>query len=1435
MLRLLIPSACLFSIAVFGQNIITTVVGTDWVFPSASTPAVDAPLGAITGLTRDSDGNVYGADCDNHIIFKVAPAGTLTIVAGNGVAGFSPDGPAVGARLSCPSHLALNPAGELIFADIALIRKITRAGLLVTIAGDGTDLADDVPALRAGLRNIMGLTVDRTGNIYYTQIDTHFIRRIGTDGRVRTIAGGSAQGFGGDSGSASAALLAGPHGLAVGADGSVYVADRGNSRVRVIQPDGTIYTYAGNGRNLSTGDGGPADAASIFGPRALTFDSSGALLILSETNPSLRRVSADRIISTVTELTGFSNPTHITAAADGSILIADTGNARIRRIDPALAITGFAGNGNWRRTPDQSNPLAAWLAEPRSIAFSPAGLLTISDLYEFGSIRQLTAAGRLTRLASSTPFSAIRQIAFDPSGNLYAVDHINAAIRRIAPDGTVSVVAGQDNLSGFSGDGGPANRARLSLPEGVAVNAAGEVFIADTSNNRIRVVGRDGNIRTIAGTGQFGSTGDGGPAANATLGGPADLAFDAAGNLYCSERYSHRVRRIALDGTITTFAGIGVPAFSGDGGPSNRASLSFPAGLAFDAAGNLYIADTSNARVRIVRPSGTIATFAGNGNFGFSGDGGPPLNATLRLPMGVAVDPAGRVFIADAGNDRIRVVQSASPTFSLSTTELSFTGAGGASFRVEGTVNGLAWQAAVTGAPWLVVSPASGVLPAAVNVAVNAVNLTPGVHTGTITVTAPGAAPSVRTVRVTLTIASTQPPKLTIGSESITFKFQQGDGTSSLALSLANEGGGTLSYTAAVRTASGGNWLAVAPQQGQLTAGATQSLTLTASPRNLTEGTYTGAVTVTSGGSTTTIPVTLAITRAQGKILLSQTGLSFVAVEGGGAPAPQTFGVLNEGAGELPFETQATTLAGGNWLKLKNAAGRIVRPLRDVSFVEVGVDTAGLTAGDYYAEVRVTSPGVSPQIVTALVKVLPRGSNPGPEVRPTGLVFIGTPGSSPPSEDVRVANLFTGPTTYTSSSLTFDGSRWISHLPPAASILPNEPRRIVVQSNFSGITPGVKRGAVYLLFEDGTSRTVNVLSIVPETAPIPAKNGIRQAASCRSPVLRSEFLSLPEGTAATIGQPTAIEVKVADECGNLLTGEERNANSAVFAKFSNGDADVRLVPTGNGVWSGTWRPVNSSTGNVTIAAVSVYVEGINTVQGGRSERSIRLQANATTPIVKQGSLVHGASQKGDLPVAPGTLVTIYGANLATTTDQPQVLLGGQTLPVLFANATQINAQVPYDLNVNTEHQVVVKRGTTLSVGESFTVGSTQPGIFTANQQGTGQGIVIGPDQLTVATPATPAERGKVIIIYCTGLGAVTPGVTLGQPAPANPLATTVNSVTVTAGGRPAQVLFSGLTPGFTGLYQVNAVLAADTPTGNEVPITIAAGGQTSNSVTFAVR
>lgn len=246
-------------------------------------------------------------------------------------------------------------------------------------------------------------------------------------------------------------------------------------------------------------------------------------------------------------------------------------------------------------------------------------------------------------------------VAVDASGNLYLADVRNNRIRRVDSSGIISTVAG-NGMAGFGGDGGLAAEAQLNQPLGITLDNQGNLYIADTLNNCIRKVDAQGRISTIAGNGMAGFGGDGGPAVDALLSRPVGLTMDAAGNLFIADVFNHRIRKVDADGRISTVAGTEMPGFSGDGGPAAQAQLSRPRDVTVDSDGNLYIADADNNRIRRVNQEGIISTVAGNGNAGFSGDGGPAREASLNLPRGVAVDRLDRLFISDMGNHRIRRV-----------------------------------------------------------------------------------------------------------------------------------------------------------------------------------------------------------------------------------------------------------------------------------------------------------------------------------------------------------------------------------------------------------------------------------------------------------------------------------------------------------------------------------------------------------------------------------------------------------------------------------------------------------------------------------------------------------------------------------------------------------------------------------------------------------
>ena len=251
-----------------------------------------------------------------------------------------------------------------------------------------------------------------------------------------------------------------------------------------------------------------------------------------------------------------------------------------------------------------------------------------------------------------------RGVAVDAAGNVYIVDTLNVRIRKVDTAGVITTFAGT-GAPGDTGDTGQATAAQVNAPFGIAVDGAGNVYIADTFNHRIRKVDTAGVITTFAGTGAAGDTGDTGQATAAELNLPFDVDVDAAGNVYIADTGNSRIRKVDTAGVITTFAGTGVATFGGDSGQATAAQLNGPTGVAAGPAGNVYIADSGNDRVRKVDAGGVITTVAGTGVPGFSGDTGQATAAQLDEPSGVAVDAAGNVYIADFNNSRVRKVNAA--------------------------------------------------------------------------------------------------------------------------------------------------------------------------------------------------------------------------------------------------------------------------------------------------------------------------------------------------------------------------------------------------------------------------------------------------------------------------------------------------------------------------------------------------------------------------------------------------------------------------------------------------------------------------------------------------------------------------------------------------------------------------------------------------------
>jgi uncharacterized protein (TIGR03437 family) len=536
-----------------------------------------------------------------------------------------------------------------------------------TIAGSAC-MGDGGPATAAQIGAVQGVAADQLGNLYLSDTDNHRIRRVDAKGVITTIAGTGTAGFSGDGGPAAAAQLNLPYGLAADAAGNLYIADLGNNRVRRIAPDGTISTVAGNGYKASAGEGQIATQAPLLTPRNVAVDSIGNFYISEFQGHRVRRVSPDGAMYTlagdgVAGLGGdngpgtaaqLNYPAGLAVDRAGAIYVADSGNGRIRKI---------VSNGYTSVITTVLGATAATvLSTPTAVAVDTRGTLFVVDSATL--VRSLTAAGAWSVYAgtgaagfsgdggpaTAALLTAPRDVAAS-GGSVYIAD--GTRVRYVDASGAIHTLAG-DNYLHAIGDGGSATGAVLSLPNAVALDASANLFIADTGTERVRQVSAAGIVGTLAGTGVAGYGLEPGPAATAPLNAPFGVAIDPGGGVIIADSFNNRIREVGLDGRIRTIIGNGSAGLAPEGAPPLQAPLRAPRGVCVNPAGVLYIVDTSNHRVLLAAPGANLQTAAGNGAPGDVGDGGLARLAQLDSPSACALDSAGNLYIADTGSHRIR-------------------------------------------------------------------------------------------------------------------------------------------------------------------------------------------------------------------------------------------------------------------------------------------------------------------------------------------------------------------------------------------------------------------------------------------------------------------------------------------------------------------------------------------------------------------------------------------------------------------------------------------------------------------------------------------------------------------------------------------------------------------------------------------------------------
>jgi len=627
-------------------------------------PAIKANFKTPAGLAFDPEGNLYIADRENHRVRKLDTSGNISTFAGIGKAGFSGDGgPAVRAKLNLPSGLAADEKGNLYISDRSndRIRVVDKKGVIRTYAGTGVAgfQGDAGPALKAQLDKPFGIALDEAENLYIADRNNNRVRKVSPEGIITTVAGDGGFFFMGDNGPAYRASVAAPTGVAVDKKGNLYIADRNNNRIRLVDKLGMIRTVAGTGQQDYNGDSETARETNLYLPFGLTVDSNDNLLVIDRSHYRIRRIDpksgkVETVAGNGLKLfagdggpaTGatLSFPHGMFVDKDDNLIFSDKGHYRIRKITPKGIISTIGGNGRRGNVGNNIPALEANVYNVTTIIQNPVGDAFMSSPSGFVSIiRRLDAKGiihdyidtaspkyreaiskskhkGLVQTGAVATITQFSDITFDPKGNLFISDRMNHQIRKIDLNGNISTIAGTGD-SDYYGDGGPALEAAFRDPNSLASDQKGNIYIAEAANNRIRKIDTKGIVTTVAGNGEHADSGDGGPALKAAIRSMDDIAISPEGELHILGTNTHKVRKITQDGKIVTVAGKGYAGFFGDGGPATKAMLKNPAAISFDSKGNLYIADMGNNRIRKVDKKGIITTFAGTGKFGWGRTG----------------------------------------------------------------------------------------------------------------------------------------------------------------------------------------------------------------------------------------------------------------------------------------------------------------------------------------------------------------------------------------------------------------------------------------------------------------------------------------------------------------------------------------------------------------------------------------------------------------------------------------------------------------------------------------------------------------------------------------------------------------------------------------------------------------------------------------------
>ena len=681
--------------------------GTDILAGSGMPGAVNnsgsqATFNGPDGIATDAAGNIYVADGANNLIRKITPTGVVTTFAGNGSSGSS-DGQAANASFKHPVAVAVDVSGNVYVADAGnnsirkitpggqvstfatgfnnpgglavdgignvyvadsgnnLIKEITPGGAVSVFAGNGSNASSDGIGVAAGFSSPTGIAIDNSGYLYITDSGDDLVRKITPGALVSTLAGGGFRGS--TDGVGNSASFNTPIGIAVDGLGNVYVGDSGNNTIRKITPAGVVTTLAGSASTVGRSNG-IGSAATFDDPRGLAIDANGNLYVGDLVNNLIREVST----------TGFQIDKPLPPGLNFNAqlgVITGTPTAASPATNYTITAYNAGGSGSTVLRISVQVPVIVVVPAPDISYVTPqkyvvnTTIIPLGPANTGGSVAPTIYGQVSTFVGSGSPgnsngagngasFSSLRAVATDLVGNTYVID--NNLIREITPSGVVTTLAGSSAAGSADGQGAAAS---FNQPTGITVDGDGNVYVADTKNNTIRMVTQTGQVTTFAGTAGI-SGAVNGNGTSATFNSPLGLAIDANSNIYVADAGNNLIRMISPFGVVSTFAGNG--SVGSANGSATSASFNSPVSLAVDINNNVFVADAGDNIIRKITQAGVVSTLAGSGSAGSANGQGAA--ASFNGPLGITADVIGNVYVADAANN---VVRKITPTGTVTT------------------------------------------------------------------------------------------------------------------------------------------------------------------------------------------------------------------------------------------------------------------------------------------------------------------------------------------------------------------------------------------------------------------------------------------------------------------------------------------------------------------------------------------------------------------------------------------------------------------------------------------------------------------------------------------------------------------------------------------------------------------------------------------------